>query len=56
MDEPIYVSTPLDEYIDLTNLRDFFYVLKDFGIEKWENWDQALAEFLDDEGIDELPY
>lgn len=55
-DDTPYVSVPLDEYIDLINLREFFYLLKDFGIEKWEFWDEAVFDFLEEENLPELPY
>lgn len=55
MDEP-YVSVLLDEYIDLVNLRDFFYTLKAYGVESWDGWEDALSEFLHEEDLDELPY
>lgn len=56
MDEEPNVSVPLDEYIDLINLRKFFYTLQEFEIEDWGGWDEAVAAFLADENLDELPY
>lgn len=56
MDEEPHVSVPLDEYIDLINLRDFFLLLKEYNISDWESWDDAVEEFLEDENLDELPY
>jgi hypothetical protein len=56
MDDEPYVSVALDEYVDLINLREFFYLLKDFGIEEWENWNEAVFDFLEEESLPELPY
>lgn len=54
--EPVYISVALDEYIDLINLREFFYVLKEYDIEEWENWKDAVFDFLEEEDLPELPY
>ncbi len=54
--EPVYISVALDEYIDLINLREFFYLLKEYDIEKWEFWDDAVFDFLEEEDLPELPY
>lgn len=56
MDDEPYVSVALDEYIDLINLREFFYTLKEYKIEDWEFWDSAVEDFLAEEDLDELPY
>ena len=55
-DEEPFVSVPLDEYIDLINLREFFYTLKDYDIESWEGWEEAVDFFLEEENLDDLPY
>lgn len=56
MDEEPYVSVLLNEYIDLINLKEFFLLLKEYNISDWENWDEAVEEFLNDENLDELPF
>ncbi len=56
MDDEPYVSVALDEYIDLINLREFFYTLKAAGVENWDYWEEAVADFLSEEDLDELPY
>ena len=56
MEETPYVSVPLDEYCDLVNLRDFFFVLRSYGVEDWDFWEEAVAEFLTEEDLDDLPY
>lgn len=56
MDEEPHVSVPLDEYVDLLNLRDFFLLLKEFKIEDWVNWEYVVSEFLEQEQLHELPF
>ena len=56
MEETAYVSVPLDEYCDLVNLRDFFFVLRSYGVEDWDFWEDAVRDFLEDEALDALPY
>ena len=51
-----YVSVLLNEYIDLINLKEFSLLLKDYGIEAWEGWNESLTDFLSEENLDELPY
>ena len=48
-DEDIYVSVLLDDYIDLTTVRDFMKTLVEFGVEEWEGFQDALDEFLEDD-------
>lgn len=55
-DETPYVSVALDEYVDLINLKEFFYVLKDYNIEEWEFWNQAVYDFLEEENLPDLPF
>ena len=33
MDDEIYISVPLDDHLDLMELKEFFLIMKDYGIE-----------------------
>lgn len=58
MDEEIYISVPLDEYLILKKLEDFLLILRDNNIEEWEGWHGSVEEFLLEHDIDDtiLPF
>ena len=49
MEDEIYISVALDEYLELRELQDFMRLLKEFGIEEWEGFDEAVEEFLEED-------
>ena len=49
LDDEIYISVTLDEYLELRELFDFMQILKEYGIEKWEHFDEAVEDFLDED-------
>lgn len=49
MDDEIYISVTLDEYLELKELKDFLQILVDYGIEEWEHFDEAIEDFLDED-------
>lgn len=49
MDDEIYISVTLDEYLELKELKDFLQILVDYGIEEWEHFDEAVEDFLDED-------
>ena len=55
MDDEIYISVPLDEYLELKELRDFLEILVDYDLEDWENFSDALTEFLEEDDSREDP-
>lgn len=48
-DEEIYISVALDEYLELRELFDFMQILKEYGIEEWEHFNDALDDFLEED-------
>ncbi len=50
MDDETYISVALDEYIELSNLRDFLAILVDNGVEEWEDFEECLDIFLEVNG------
>lgn len=49
LEDEIYISVALDEYLELRELFDFMQILKEYGIEKWEHFDEAVEDFLDED-------
>ena len=47
--EDIYISVRLDDYLDLMTIREFLAVLIDYGVEEWEEFNDALEDFLSEE-------
>lgn len=48
-DEEIYITVALDEYLELKEIFDFMQILKEYGIEEWENFHDALDDFLEED-------
>ena len=50
-DEP-YIGVPLSEYVHLTQIRTLLEILRENGLDEWENWPTVVEEFLSEENID----
>lgn len=49
LDDEIYISVALDDYLELTELKDFLDILVDYGLKDWEHFDEAVEDFLEDD-------
>jgi hypothetical protein len=49
MDDEIYISVALDDYLELRELKDFLEILVDYGLKDWEHFDEAVEDFLEDD-------
>lgn len=49
LDDEIYISVALDDYLELKELKDFLDILVDYGLKDWEHFDEAVEDFLEDD-------
>lgn len=49
LDDEIYISVALDDYLELRELKDFLDILVDYGLKDWEHFDEAVEDFLEDD-------
>lgn len=55
LDDDIYISVALDDYLELVEIRDFLKLLVDYGLEKWSEFPEALEEFLEEDDTRDDP-